>query len=135
MAMMQQYNRRADDRAGLRNLLHATTRRLQELEQKAAFYGASSDPALTMEIADLRLKVAEIEEKLRPPGQIPTDVWESMTPDDQRRYLIALVMGLQADFSECRAKLNMDVRLWIVALVATVVMTQLIGWVAVLLMR
>lgn len=112
------YHRRADDRAGLQNLLRTTERRLQELEQKAAFYGASGDPAITMEIADLRLKVADLEEKLRPPGQIPTDVWESMTPDDQRRYQIALVMALQADFKECRFKLNRDTKFWIGAVIA-----------------
>ncbi len=101
-----QYDRRQSDRAGLSELLRIRKRRLQELETKAAFYGASSDPALTMEIADLRLVISDLEQKLRPPGLIPTDVWLAMSPDDQRRYLITLVMGLQADFSECRAKLN-----------------------------
>jgi len=110
-------HRRADDRAGLKSLLHTTEQRLRALEQKAAFYGASSDPSLTMEIADLRLKVADLESKLQPPGEIPTDVWAAMSPDDQRRYLIALVMGLQADFSECRAKLNQRAELLMGALI------------------
>jgi len=127
---MYQY-RRADDRAGLKSLLYTTQRRLKELEAKAAFYGASADPSLTMEIADLRLKASDLESKLQPPGQIPQDVWEAMTPDDHRRYLIALVMTLQADFSECRVKLNADVKVLCIGLV----LSQIISIVLVLVLR
>lgn len=111
------YSRRAEDRAGLQSLLRTTERRLRELEEQAAFYGASVEPSVTMEIADLRLKREDLETKLQPPGQIPSDVWAAMTADDQRRYLIALVMNLQADFLECRTRLNQRAELLMAALV------------------
>lgn len=115
------------ERAGLRSQLEITERRLAILERQSQYYGQRADPAVTMEIADLRLKAAELREKLEPPRQIPIDIWEHMSADDQRRYLIKLVMELQADFVGCRMKLNADVKRWIAALVVAVVVTQVVS--------
>lgn len=104
-------------RQDLRDRLLVHQRRLAILERQLAHYGDSADPSILMEATDLRTKINEIQEKLEPPRGIPVDIWHSMSADDQRRYLIKLVMELQADFVGCRMKLNSDVRMLLVGLV------------------
>jgi hypothetical protein len=114
--------------ADLQELLQITKRRLHGLEARAAYMGINADPALTMEIADLQAKVQDLELKLRPPGQLSEEIWSAMSADDQRRYLIALVMTLEADFKDCRIWLSQRVEWAIVVVIALELINLALRW-------
>lgn len=116
------------DRAQLRDVLVITERRVAVLEHQQAYYGGRADPSIEMELVDLRTKINDLRERLEPPRSIPQDIWYSMSADDQRRYLIKLVMELQADFVGCRAKLNSDVKLLCGALIAAQLLSIVLAW-------
>lgn len=117
---------REQARADLRIQLDIHQRRLAILERQLAHFGESADPSILMEATDLRTTINEIQEKLAPPRGIPVDIWHSMSADDQRRYLIKLVMELQADFVGCRAKLNADVKTLVAVLVVVQVLSTML---------
>ena len=53
-----------DEQSHLQQTLELHRRRLQELEKKAAFFGVQTDPATSMEIDDVKRKIAHVEEQL-----------------------------------------------------------------------
>lgn len=110
----------------LRGLRDAHQARLRILERQEAAYGLSVEPHILTEIEEKRTKIAEIDAILAPPPQIPHEVWTAMDADDQRRYLVALVMELQADFVHCRMRLNREVKLWIGATLAVLILVFLV---------
>ena len=86
------------ERVNLQSTLAILQRRLALLEEQAARLGYRTDPATNMEIADLRGKVAEIEELLKPPKALSPEIWQTMGPDDRMLYITNLVLTLNADF-------------------------------------
>jgi hypothetical protein len=88
-----------------------------------------------MEATDLRTQIADLEAQLEPPRGIPVDIWHAMNPDDQRRYLIKLVMELQADFVSCKLALSDRMRLIVIALVTSQAITVAIVAAALLGLR
>src|SRR4051812_21164208 len=101
----------ARERRHLIELREEHSRRLNELELRAARFGGDTPPQITLDIDDARAAIAEIDQVLAPPP-IRDEVLDAMGADQQRKYLIALVMGLQADFVSCRLNLNRQTRRW-----------------------
>lgn len=86
------------ERSNLRERRATHQLRLNALEQQAAIFGFHVEPAVNMEIIDLRGKIAEIDAILTPPKQLSEDTWRSMSPDDRMEYVTQLVLQLNADF-------------------------------------
>lgn len=110
-------------RDSLQARLRAQQRRLMVLEQQQATKGISTPPEIVTEIEDLRREIAEGEAVLNPPLGVPRHVWDSLDADQQRTYLTALVMQLQADFKECQLLILRRLRWAIVAVVVSQVIT------------
>jgi hypothetical protein len=85
-------------RSSLRIEREIHQRRLALLEQTAARLGYRTDPATNMEIVDLRTKIVEIDEVLRPPKALSKEIWETMSPDERMEYMTTLILQLNADF-------------------------------------
>lgn len=85
-------------RVSLQATLAVHKRRLALLEQQAAGLGWRVDPATSMEIVDLRAKVAEMEVVLAPPKQLSKEIWHGMSADERMDYMTTLILQLNADF-------------------------------------
>lgn len=52
------------DRDHIKKLINNHTHRLQTLEEQEAFFGRSADPAVQMEIREIRAKIQKLRTKL-----------------------------------------------------------------------
>lgn len=59
----------AEDRDAQARIIEEKKRRLQKLREKAARYGASADPSISMEIEDLEEEIPILEAALKPPSK------------------------------------------------------------------
>lgn len=116
------------ERASLRTQLSIHRRRLALLEQQAAALGWRVDPSVNMEIVDLRAKIGEIEEVLKPPKQLSKDVWGAMSADDRIEYCTTLVLQLNADFESYYVKTRRLVRVGIVWLIVIELARAALDW-------
>lgn len=116
------------ERSSLRAQIALWRRRLALLEQQAAALGWRVDPAINMEITDLRFKIAEAEETLKPPKQLSKETWGSMSPDERIEYCTTLVLQLNADFEAYYLKTRHLIRVGIVWLIAIEVVSVLARW-------
>lgn len=116
----------ARERAHLIELRERHRRRLAELELQAASYGLATPTNIAIDLEDARAAIAEIDAVLAP-APIRDEVLDAMGADQQRKYLIALVMALQADFVSCRLNLSWKTQRWILA----VAILQILAMIAV----
>lgn len=107
------------ERQNLADKRELKRRRLAVLERQQAQHGIDTTPAVVTEIEDLRKEIGEIDAVLNPPLGVPRHVWDSLDAEQQRTYLTALVMQLQADFTDCQVLMFKRLRWWMIGLVAS----------------
>lgn len=116
------------ERTDLQKQLALHKRRLALLETQAAGLGWRADPAVSMEIVDLRAKIAEITEILKPPKQLSEETWAHMSHDDQMRYATTLILQLNADFESYYLKTRHLIRVGIIWLIVVEALGVLFQW-------
>lgn len=78
--------------------------RKRVLEVQVGQYGRATPAHIRTELEECKRELERIAEQL--PGADAPAYLDRMSADEQRKYLVALVMTLQADFVACRARLN-----------------------------
>lgn len=97
--------------------------RKRELELQAAHYGRATPPHIRTELEECKRELDRIAEQL--PGASAPAYLDRMSAEEQRKYLVTLVMTLQADFVACRAKLNQRAE-WLMAAVIVLELVNLV---------
>lgn len=108
----------------LLELRDATQDRVRELELQERRYGFACPPHIRTELAKGRAELIELTKKIAPPAA--PQYLDRMSADEQRKYLIALVMTLQADFVSCHTRLNRRVWLMCAVLAASNMLLALV---------
>lgn len=88
----------------------------RELQRQLAQFGRAAPPHLRTELAEVNRELERIAGEL-PTASAPAYL-DRMSSEEQAKYLVTLVMALQADFVGCRVKLNRDVKLLCRVLIA-----------------